>query len=208
MEDAAGNTNSETAQGNARIAPGGISEPSQPVPPDFAPLHYLGEACRIAIWDAAAIQRTAKDPRALPYGIGVWVLANSLSFFVVVVVFRPHGLAEGPGGLLFKIAVDLLRGALSFVIYFGLCFTVAKWFMGAEGHFVNLIRPLLLGSIVFVLVTIPIVGPLIALLAWVCVYAMVFQVVADIEALHAYVLCLSVVVAVRVLEWGLKSALG
>lgn len=80
--------------------------------------------------------------------------------------------------------------------------------MGAEGSFVAVPRPLLSGSVVCLLVAIPYAGPFITAIRWICVFAMVFQVVADVEALSAYLLSLVIGRAFRVWESALAGTFG
>jgi hypothetical protein len=72
--------------------------------------------------------------------------------------------------------------------------------MAGEGRFVEILRPLLLGSVVLVLLTIPYVGIFAAAIAWVCVFAMVFQEIDGVEPLSSYLLSAVVGIAFRILE--------
>ncbi len=78
--------------------------------------------------------------------------------------------------------------------------------MGGEGRFVEILRPLLLGSITLILVAIPYAGVFLGAIGWICVFAMVFQVVADIEAFSAFVLSIVVGLVFSALQSGLLGA--
>lgn len=158
-----------------------------PPPSGFLPVYYARESFLIATWNAEAIQRASRDRQALPYGIFVWLIANS------TYVLLTMALASGgrPLKLLPTIVAViwlLVTAAVLSLAQVGACFLIAKWFMGGEGRFVEILRPLLLGSMTLILLAIPYVGVYIAAIAWICVFAMVFQVVADVDAFSAYVL--------------------
>jgi hypothetical protein len=190
----------------AIVLPPVVVEEAVPPAARFLALHYLIEAVRIPIWNGDAIQRVAQDRSALPYGIAVWVVANSIPI-IFIPEFYSVGHPAGMQQLLMSLIPLLAVSAIFSMIQVGLCFLVAKWFMGAEGRFIEVLRPLLLGSIVYVFVAIPFVGIFIAAIAWICVFAMVFQVVADVEAFSAYILSIVIGVGSRILESKLASLL-
>lgn len=191
----------------AVVLPTDAPEEETPPPPGLLPLHYAREAFLIAVWNGDAIRRASRDRKALGYGIFVWLIANSVSVLVpTVLASAAHPLRLLP--ILVSLIWVLVTGAVLSLAQVGLCFLAAKWFMGAEGRFINVLRPLLLGSVVYVLAVIPYAGLYLAALAWICVFAMVFQVVADVEALSAYLLSTIVGLAFRVLESKLFGAFG
>lgn len=187
--------------------PTDMPEEEIPPPSGFLPLHYAREALLIAAWNGDAIRRASRDRKALVYGVFVWISANSISVLVATVLASAgHPLRLLP--TLVDLTWLLVTGAVLSLLQVGLCFLVAKWFMGAEGRFINVLRPLLLGSVVYVLAAIPYAGLYLSALAWICVFAMVFQVVADVEAFSAYLLSIIVGLAFRVLESKLFGLLG
>ena len=176
-----------------------VAEGTPPPPSGFLPLHYVREAIRIAIWDGDAIRRVARDRQALPYGIMVWAIANSIPLlFLAALSSTGHSFEAGP--VLVGMIFLLVRSACFSLAQVGLCFLIAKSFMGGEGRFLEILRPLLLGSVVYLLLAIPVAGIFFAAIAWICVFAMVFQVVADVEAFSAYILSIVVGIAFRILE--------
>jgi len=165
-------------------------EPATSVPAGFSPLHYLLEALRIATWNSEAILRASRDPRSLGYGIAVWICANSVATVVNMLVLSNE---RSPIiDILVRLIFSLTLGAVQSLAQIGTCFLVAKWMLGGDGRFIQILRPLLLGSIVFLLAVIPYAGIFLVAIAWICVFAMVFQVVADIEAFSAYALAIVV----------------
>lgn len=170
-----------------------------------SPLHYLRESVRIALWNADAIQGVSKDPDALVYGMAVWLIANSISVLVLEALSpakHPLELVPALVGLIWFLTLN----AVFSLAKVGVCFLIAKWFMGGEGRFVEILRPLLLGSITLILVAIPYAGVFLGAIGWICVFAMVFQVVADIEAFSAFVLSIVVGLVFSALQSGLLGA--
>jgi len=191
----------------AIVLPAEVPEEMTPLPSGFLPLHYIREAFRIAAWNGEAIHRVSRDPNALWYGVAIWSIANLIPLLVIGGFYSAGYAAKAAqewAGLILLLAVN----AFLSLAQIGICFVLAKWFMGAEGRFLQILRPLLLGSIVYLLAAIPIVGVFAAAIAWICVFAMVFQVVADVEALSAYLLSIVVGVAFRALESGLAGTFG
>jgi hypothetical protein len=182
-----------------------VAEETAPPPRGFSPVHYFREALRIATWDENAIRRISRDPNALFYGIAIWAILSSLPLVIVAVELYAAGRSQGALRVLVKLATLLPVDALWALVQIGICFAVAKSFMAGGGRFVEILRPLLLGSIVFVLLVIPYVGIFAASIAWVCVFAMVFQEIDGVEPLTSYVLSIIVGIATRLLEVNLAG---
>lgn len=177
-----------------------------PPPAGFVPLHYLREALRIATWNGEAIQRIARDRNALGYGITIWIVANLIGSLITAIVFSTNRVSTVD--ILTRLIFSLPISAVLSLAQIGSCFLIAKILMGGEGRFIEILRPLLLGSIVFLLMAIPYAGIFLAIIGWICVFAMVFQVVADIEAFSAYLLSIIVGVVFRELGIFLTRATG
>jgi hypothetical protein len=184
----------------AIVLPAIVAQETAPPPRGFSPIHYIREAFRIAVWNGDAIQRASRDPNALRYGIAIWIVANSIP--VLASAGRPSAAGQMLVGLILLLTLRMLLSLAQIEV----CFQLAKLFMGGEGRFVQILRPLLLGSIVLILVAIPYVGIFAAAIAWICVFAMVFQVVADVESFSAYILSIVVGIAFRELESALAAA--
>jgi hypothetical protein len=166
-----------------------------PPPAGFALIHYLQEAFRIATWDDLAIRRTMNDPRAILYGIIIYAAVVSLQLGVPVVRLLLAGRIEHSIIIASSLAILLLGSAFLDFIRVGVCHCLSVWFAGGSGKFSQLFGPLLLGSIVLIPAPIPYLGMLAAGLAWIAVFAMVFQEVHGIAPLTAFLFSASVGIA-------------
>ncbi len=79
----------------------------------------------------------------------------------------------------------IIMAAVTFV-QLGLCHLIAKVIFGANGKFVELMRPLLLGWFVNCLILIPVTGMLLAGIGWTAVLMMVFEEVDGIGHSQAF----------------------
>jgi hypothetical protein len=155
-------------------------------PQGFALFHYLQEAFRIAIWNDAAIRRTMNDPNAILYGVLIYTFAVAMQLVIPVVRFLLAGRFEHAIIIAASLAILLIGAMILDLIRVAVCHALSKWFAAGSGEFTQLLGPLLLGSVVYVLVPIPFIGPLAGGIAWICVFAMVFQKVHGIEPLTAF----------------------
>lgn len=170
-------------------------------PSGFALFYYLREAWRIVTWDDAAIRRIAADPRSLPYGLLVWALTNLFVYAVTILEMSGRVRHFVIWRIVLGAVITLPIAALIGLVHIGTCHLFAKWFFAGEGHFVNLVRPLLFATIVYVLVPIPILGMLLGGIAWTAVAMMVFQEVHGMEPLTAFLLSAGVGVAIRIIGY-------
>jgi hypothetical protein len=159
-------------------------------PAGFALLYYLRLAFNIARWDDVSIRRASRDPKAGIYGAGLWVIAamTILGFTALPQMLRTIH-ASGPTliiGLGVGLIVGLVVVSLITFIQLGLCHLIAKWFFGAKGSLVGVMRPLLLGWFVNDLILIPVVGLWVSGIAWTAVLMLVFEEVDGIGRLQAF----------------------
>lgn len=107
-----------------------------------------------------------------------------------VPVFLKMMARQNPAVVLIGAMVGLVFGFLVMAsitfVQLALCHLIAKWFFGATGRFVELMRPLLLGWFVNCLVVIPVAGMLLAGIGWTAVLMMVFEEVDGIGRLQAF----------------------
>jgi hypothetical protein len=175
-------------------APGGTPE-------GFALGHYLRLAWHIVRWDDWAVREVMDDSHALPYGILIWSVSIALPLLLILTFARARG---GNALSLMQvvgfIGLSLISAAIYGFVHMGSCHLMAKYFFAGTGRFIQIIRPLLLAEIVYLLVVIPIAGPLFAAIAWVAVMVMVFQEVHGIEPLSAFLLSAGVGVVLRLLS--------
>jgi len=164
-----------------------------PAPPKgFALGHYLGEALRIATWNDDAIRRTMNDPDAILYGVIVYGVAVSMLLADPILRFIVAGRYEHAIIVASSLALALIGAAVLDFLKLGICHLLSKWFSGGSGKFTQLLGPLLLGSVVYSLCLIPIVGGFAAAIAWLAVFVMVFQEVHGLEHLTAFLYSASV----------------
>jgi hypothetical protein len=169
-------------------------------PEGFALGYYLRLALRIACWDDAAVREVMNDSRALPYGIFIWSFSIALPVFLTQGFerFRRNGLTLTQ--VLSIVGLNLVLTAVYGLVQMGICHLFAKYFCGGDGKFIQIVRPLLLAEIVYVLLVIPIAGPLVAPIAWVVVMVTVFHEVHGIEYLSAFLISAGVGLAVRLIS--------
>ena len=173
----------------ASVAPASdVSDVAAP-PRGFALGHYLGEALRIATWNDDAIRRTMNDPNAIVYGVIIYMAAVSLQLAVPVLRLLAAGRIEHAVIVASSVAILLLAAVGLDFLKIGICHFFSKWFADGSGKFTQLLGPLLLGSIVHALALSPVLGTVAAGIAWVAVFAMVFQEVHGIEPLTAILIC-------------------
>ncbi|HMD40460.1 MAG TPA: hypothetical protein VKH15_14345 [Candidatus Acidoferrum sp.] len=187
-------------QGFAHIC-SGVAPPLTPeeaeLPPDgLAAGYYLRLAFNIVRWDDMAVRRAARDANSLFYGALLCAVTASIIFFVTSlpgILHRPDANFET---IFLSILLGLLfvwvsLGAIA-IVQIGLCHFIARWFLGATGTFVGVIRPLLLGWFVNSLAVIPVVGPVAAAIAWMFVFALVLEEVDRIGRLRAFLLSVGI----------------
>jgi hypothetical protein len=170
-------------------------------PTGFALIHYLQGAFRIVQWDGYAISRIKDDTRELPYGIFIWSVSNVLPVLLTTLyVPRVARYFSGWGGFATLLLLLPYQAAYS-LVHLGICHLLVKSFCAGTGRFIQIIRPLLLASIVMVALAMPVLGPLVAGLAWVAVMMMVFEEVHGIEPLTAFLISAGVGVALRLTQY-------
>jgi hypothetical protein len=198
--------------GLSHSCPGAFSPAAQllladdaPPPLNGGPIYYLGEAWKIARWDDVAIRRNAKDPRATFFSIVFWLIATLL---VTLISTLPLLTRRAPNTrpavflfvLIFALIFSVLAIALVTFLQLTLCHAIAKWFFGAKGKFIEVMRPLLLGWFVNCLTLIPVAGTLLAAIAWTAVLMMVFEEVDEISRLQAFGISAGINLCIFVLE--------
>jgi hypothetical protein len=168
------------------------AEEAAAVPEGIAPIYYLRLAFNIARWDDVAIRRASRDPHALPYGVVFSMVSAAIIFLVTALpgmLARQGRNAETIfwGLLLGLLFVWVYMGAIAF-LQLGFCHLIARWFLGATGTFLGVMRPLLLGWFVNGLILIPVVGALASAIAWTAILMMVFEEVDSIGRLEAFLI--------------------
>jgi hypothetical protein len=178
---------SHNCSGVAPILP---AEEAAAVPDPIAPVHYLRLAFRIARGDHVAIRRASRDPQALLYGVVFSMISAAIIFLVTALPGMLARQGRNAGTIFWGLLLGLLfvwvyMGAIAFLLL-GLCHLIARWFFGATGTFMEVMRPLLLGWFVNGLMLVPVIGALASAMAWTAVLMMVFLEVDGIGRLEAF----------------------
>lgn len=184
-------------------------------PHGFALGHYLREAWRIITWDDDAIRRVMDDGRALRYGAAFWIVSNAIP----LLIFNYFGPTKGHAPLFGKLGLQLTAGLVSGAVFgmtqLGMVHLVAIFFCAGDGKFIQVLRPLSLASIIFMLEAVPaiaglalggiswatltLIGYVIGSIAWVAVMVMVFDVVDSMDQLTAFVSSIGAVFGLNML---------
>jgi len=167
-------------------------------PEGLAVFHYLGEGLRIARWDNAAIWRVKDDNRALPYGILIWLVMRGFSLWALS-LYSTSSRVPTPFEI-FALAFWLLSDLVVMLLKLAVCHLIFKWFCAGEGRLIQIIRPMLLASVISLALAVPFVGPIVMILASVTVMMMIFQEVDGVEALTAFLISACVGVGLSLLE--------
>lgn len=190
------------------IAPALTPEEAAPPPPGIAPLYYLALAFDIARWNDVAIRRAARDPDSLFHGAIFSAISAAIIFLGTSLPKMLSGPAMSADRLLWGVLLGLLFVWVTLsvltVFQLGLCHLIAKWFFGATGTFLGIMRPLLLGWFVNCLIIIPVVGLLASAIAWTAVLMMVFEEADGIERLQAFLISAGINVVFFALETYLR----
>ncbi|HTB94530.1 MAG TPA: hypothetical protein VK728_16975 [Candidatus Sulfotelmatobacter sp.] len=203
--------------------PGPIPTGDTLAPPEgVALLYYLGEAWRIVRWNESAIRRVKDDPRSVRYGmlfwtIGITIPSAFLDFFGPVKDHAPFG-----SNYLFRLAAATPFGIGLCLFQLSIIHLIAKYFCGGDGKFIQVVRPLSLASLIFLLQALPavigvlfggiswatlgIAGYLLGNIAWVASMVMVFDVVDGMDQLTSFITSIASVFGLSLLfEFILKQ---
>lgn len=204
--------------GLSHNCPGPLSAAGQDIlsaglqaPTDGGLGYYLGEAYKIIRWDDIAIRRTAKDSRATLYAILFWLAAMLVILIPTSLSTLSRVLANANPiamvvGTVVGLTVGLFVMGLITFAQLGLCHLIAKWFFGASGKFIELMRPLLLGWFVNCLLLIPVAGMLLAAVGWTAVLMMVFEEVDGIGRLQAFGISAGINICFFILQFSMMPA--
>jgi hypothetical protein len=158
----------------------------------FAPLHYLLQAIAIARWDEKAIIRNCRDNNALVYGGLLWLATGVPQMYLVL---RAQQLAPL---LLFVALVISMPLFFAFQLaVWGVCHLAARFVLKGKGSFLEIVRILLLGSIVAIIALIPVVGPFLGGLWMLAIMMIAFEIIHGIRRLHAFAISFVVGLLIR-----------
>jgi hypothetical protein len=182
-------------------APPRAAAPEWTPPPGFAPWHYFRQALAIARFQDAAILEASRDPQALGYGAIIWLIAMLLSFGKALLVAASSHHAIAWPFLFVGFAVAVVFGAMVTVGQYAVCHLLARWWFGARGTLLGVLRAMLLGWVVIWLYVIPWVGMLVGGLWAIAVLMRVFEEVDRIGRLQAFGLAVVTGIVVQVLTF-------
>jgi hypothetical protein len=158
-------------------------------PSGFAPLYYLRLAIGVARFEDAAILAASRDEMAFAYGAFIWVFSRLVLYSVPVFpLFRAaaRGFTVNWSRIVVAIAISTLVDAMVFFAQYGLAHSLARWWFGARGTYVQVMRAMLMGSIVMFSLPIPFVGPIVGGLWMVAILMRVFEEVDGVDRLKAF----------------------
>jgi hypothetical protein len=184
----------------------GISDASLQAPADAGFGYYLGQGWKIVCWDDVAIRRNARDPRATFFAVPIWLAAIAVVILGTILPAMSNVMPKTNNamflvGLVVGLIFAFVAAASITFIQLGLCHLIAKWFFGAKGRFIEVMRPLLLGWFVNILAIIPVAGTLLAAIGWTAVLMMVFEEVDEIERMQAFGIAAGINICIFVIQF-------
>jgi hypothetical protein len=160
-------------------------------PKGFALGYYLRMAIGIARFEDAPILAASRDEDALAYGALFWSVTR-LAAYTAILYPQFSRMAARTGDpiklpvLVLSVLFFLILDAAWVLCQYGICHALARWWFGGRGTYVGILRAMLLGSIVFLTVIIPVAGPVIAGLWLIAILMRVFEEVDGIERMKAF----------------------
>jgi hypothetical protein len=170
--------------------------------------YYLGEGLKIVRWDDVAIRRNARDPRATFFAVPIWLVAIAVVVLGTILPAMSNAIPRTNNamflvGLVVGLIFAFVAAACITFIQLGLCHLIAKWFFGAKGRFIEVMRPLLLGWFVNILAVIPVAGTLLAAIGWTAVLMMVFEEVDEIGRMQAFGIAVGINICIFAIQFAL-----
>ncbi len=167
-------------------------------PKGFALLFYLRQAVAIARFDDRAIVAASRSNAALTYGTIFWVISRLMIYGMTLLPLLRASLrgytvplSRASVGIFIYAIIDFAIMLAQYAISHGL----ARWWFGARGTYVGVLRATLLGSVVTCAYMIPYVGTLVAGIWLMAILMCVFEQVDGIERMKAFALSYGVGVA-------------
>ncbi len=186
-----------------------------PKPKGFAPIHYFRQALAIARLDDDAVVAASRDKHALLYGGTIWIVGRLLAYFAGILWAGGGGLAKLYWiVLLLNLGFSLALELFLMLAQYGTCHLLARWWFGARGTYVGVLRPWLLGSIVMWLPVFSFTGMIIARLlgaglVWTAVIASIVMVIAGLWSVAVMMIVFDDVDGIgRLKALGLSCVLG
>jgi hypothetical protein len=182
-------------------------EEAAPPPSGFAPFYYLRLAFRIVCWDDVSIRRASRDFKSGIYGLFFWIAAATIILVFTAIPQMLMSMHSSGPAMMFGIAIGLFFGLFVMgvitLVQLGLCHLIAKWFFGATGTYITVMRPLLLGWFVNMLILVPVVGMWASGIAWTAVLMLVFEEVDGIGRLQAFLISAGINICFLALQFAI-----
>jgi len=175
-------------------------------PASLAPLHYFRQALAIAGLDDDAVTGASTDANAILYGTIIWIVGQVIVFIGTVMADGARVADVNWISFLLTLWLVVLVDAVLVLVQYGLCHLLARWWFGARGTYLGVLRPVLLGSVVAWLAVVPFVGSLVAGLWSIAVMMIVFEDVDGISRLKAFGLSAVIGLVFQVLMYSLLRA--
>jgi hypothetical protein len=186
------------AYGMTHACPGASASTSAYMVPDqwaaptgFAPLFYIRQSIAIARFDDAAILAASRDRAALIYGVIFWLISRLLIYGAMFQIqFRAYwrGYSVSLSQLGFVILFAIVTDFAWILLQYGISHGLARWWFGARGSYLGILRAMSLGSLVLCTYVIPYVGIFIAGIWAMAILMCVFEEVDGIERMKAFAL--------------------
>ncbi len=183
--------------GLTHTCPGAVASPYAPAdewaaPSGFSPLFYFREAIGIARFEDGAIMGASRDEVALAYGAIFWLVSQFVINGAAVLLPFAKPIEQGYtlnwGRLEMVILFGVIANTAWALAQYGICHVCARWWFGARGTYVGILRAMWLGSFVLMTHVIPYAGSLIASIWMLAILMRVFEEVDGIERMKAFAL--------------------
>jgi len=177
-------------------------------PKGFAPLFYFRQAVAIARFEDDAIVAASRCNGALAYGAIFWLISRVVIYGMSLLPFFRavlRGYSVPLSGIGMAIAIYTISDGVVMLVQYAISHGLARWWFGARGTYIGILRATLLGSIVTCAYPIPYVGMLVAGIWSTAILMCVFEQVDGIERMKAFALSYGIGIAFFILSLELST---
>jgi len=160
-------------------------------PSGFSPFFYLRKAIGVARFEDAAIIGASRDEMAFVYGAFFWLIGRLLIYGIPMFPFLRaalKGYVVNWPRIGMMLVISIVIDAIVFFVQYGIAHSLARWWFGAHGSYVGILRAMLMGSIALWVYAVPYVGPLAGGLWMIAILMRVFEEVDGIDRMKAFAL--------------------
>jgi 5,10-methylene-tetrahydrofolate dehydrogenase/methenyl tetrahydrofolate cyclohydrolase len=118
-----------------------------------------------ALCTPAAIIEASRDEMALVYGAFFWLIGRLLIYGIPMFPILRAALKGFTVSWLRigeTLVISMVIDAILFVVRYGIAHSLARWWLGARGTYIAILRAMLMGSIAIWVYAVPYVGPVAA----------------------------------------------